>query len=34
VPNLVEHYVRGRHVLVRVGELLGEELLNALVLLR
>ncbi len=32
MPNLVEHHVRGRHVLMRFGELLGKELPNALVL--
>jgi hypothetical protein len=33
VPNLVENDARGRHVLVRFSELLGEQLSNALILL-
>jgi hypothetical protein len=32
VPNLVQHHVRGRNVFVGFGQLLGQQLLDALVL--
>jgi hypothetical protein len=32
MPHLIQHDVRGRHILVRFGQLLGEELLDALAL--